>query len=288
MNNTKYEQGLRLLGQPVLPLVSMVQFFLLTGPYDTAEAVLAELPEPIETEHAVYQKPKDLLEQYLPLLKLFEQVKKSTLSTFPTVNVQGEAVDEITAGTTWILQKILTAELEKINSLLCAPCKCTLCCVGPEKEMEQEFFEIPLTPYETRQFGINTFDNEESRQHNPMDEMPYFTGDIPFYLQAEPALIHWKKGWSLILPKYSNCPNLVPENGRCNVYIDRPDVCRRPQIFPYIIEPLELNERGEQIFRIRHSLLAITDCPYVEELKEEISTYAAASELELIFSQNKQ
>ena len=40
--------------------------------------------------------------------------------------------------------------------------------------------------------------------------------------------------------------------------------------------------------RIRQSLLAVVDCPYVQELQDEIVEYAAASELHLLLKQNKQ
>ena len=72
------------------------------------------------------------------------------------------------------------------------------------------------------------------------------------------------------------------------IYEKRPIVCRRPQVFPYILEPIEPNERGEPVYRIRNSVLAITDCPYVRELQQEIARYVAACELELVLSQNKQ
>ena len=55
-----------------------------------------------------------------------------------------------------------------------------------------------------------------------------------------------------------------------------------------MIEPLEAAEGEAQIMRIRQSLLAVTDCPYVGELQNEIADYAAASELHLLLKQNKQ
>lgn len=85
----------------------------------------------------------------------------------------------------------------------------------------------------------------------------------------------------------SSCPNLESQTGRCTVYIDRPKVCRRPQIFSYILEPVT-GEDGEIIAqRLRRTLLAIIDCPYVEVLQEEIAAYAAACELNLVIKRNK-
>ncbi len=280
--------GLKLLKQPVLPLVSMVQFFLMTGSFDTVEAVINELPETIETESTLYDNPIALCHQYLDQLRGFESLKSGELAVPDMVTEQGEAVDAMTAGTVWILQQVLSSELEKINSALCAPCGCVLCCTGPESSMSQEFFEIPLTVAETAVFDIPQEDTTESRQKLSMDEESLSCGDLPFYAASEPKLFHWRNGWSLILPRETRCPNLAGDTGRCKVYSDRPTVCRRPQIFPYIIEPLEEPASKEPRYRIRNSLLGIIDCPYVESLKDEIAAYAAASELELVLSQNKQ
>ena len=150
--------------------------------------------------------------------------------------------------------------------------------------MQQEFFEIPLKDEEVDLFAGKQCDSEESRRKNPMDDDELFWDGKPFYACSEPALFHWRKGWSLILPKGSLCPNLN-DSGQCRVYNDRPEVCRRPQIFPYIIERLE---SATTALRIRHSLLAVIDCPYVQELQKEIEEYAAASELHLHITQNKQ
>jgi Fe-S-cluster containining protein len=97
-------------------------------------------------------------------------------------------------------------------------------------------------------------------------------------------MVHWQHGWSLILPRSSRCPNLAAD-GRCQIYSDRPEVCRRPQIFPYVLEPFT-DEAGPG-WRIRRSLLAVLDCPYVRLLQDEIAGFAAASELDLVFRRNK-
>ena len=196
-------------------------------------------------------------------------------------------------------QRIMEAELEEINSRLCAPCHCRLCCIGPDTAMEQEFFEIPLQPSETELFALPRHDTSESRSRLALDSGLDSTTDDgvlqvdgrPFYHGADadqcgtgtPELFHWRNGWSMILPKGSSCPALDEQNGRCGVYSERPQVCRRPQIFSYILEPLEENGKYMQ----RNSLLAVTDCPYVQSLQEEISAYAAACELDLVLKVNK-
>jgi Fe-S-cluster containining protein len=90
----------------------------------------------------------------------------------------------------------------------------------------------------------------------------------------------------MILPKSSRCPHLEADNGRCLVYDNRPEVCRRPQIFPYILEKMA-GEAERPSYRLRNSLLAVIDCPYVALLQDEIAAYGAACELEVIFKQNK-
>ncbi len=287
MNDDKFAAGINLLRQPIMPLISMVQFLYMTGPFATVAEVIDELPEPIETDRTTYEHPRSLLSGYLDILAGFEQLKEGTFQAPSVVDEESNSVDPFTAGVSVIQQQLLTVELEKINSVLCGPCSCTLCCVGPEDSMEQEFFEIPLGIQELDLFTVSRCDNETSRRSLPLDEKELFWKDQPFYKVENPTVFHWKKGWSLILPKGSTCPNLN-DKGQCRVYDDRPNVCRRPQIFPYMIEPLEGAEGEAQIMRIRQSLLAVTDCPYVRELQNEIADYAAASELHLLLKQNKQ
>jgi Fe-S-cluster containining protein len=181
-------------------------------------------------------------------------------------------------------QQVLVAELERINSLLCGPCGCTLCCEGPEADMVQEFFEIPLAPDELDLFPVSRHDSTASRSSGSLDENELAIDGLSFYRLAGPRLVHWQSGWSLILPRHSRCPGLEPASGHCRVYATRPWVCRRPQIFPYMVEPLA---DGSGSYRIRQSLLAITDCPYVQALRDEIGDYAAASGLNLVLSRNK-
>ncbi len=287
MNDIDFEEGITLLGQPVMPLVTMVQFLFMTGPFTTVAEVIDELPEPIETDRAVYRQPRALLLQYLDILKGFERLKEGAIAAPAVVDEENNPVDPFTAALALLQQQLLNAELERINSALCGPCGCALCCVGPEQSMEQEFFEIPLSSEEADLFKVSRCENEASRNSSPRDEEELQWNGRPFYSVAEPTLFHWKKGWSLILPKSSACPNLN-EQGQCLVYNERPNVCRRPQIFAYMVEPLDENEGGVPAMRIRQSLLAVIDCPYVRELKDEIAEYAAASELHLHLKQNKQ
>jgi len=280
-------EGVRLLGQPVTPLASMVQFLFMTGPFATVAEVIAELPEPIETDRTVYDRPRDLLLGFLDVLAGYEKVKNGT---FPVPEVVGEddtPVDALTAGLAVIQQELLAAELEKINSALCGPCGCTLCCVGPEHSMAQEFFEIPVAAGELDLFPVGRCDSEASRRSRATDEEELMWDGRPFYRIPSPVLFHWSNGWSLVLPKDSTCPNL-DDGGQCRVYTARPEVCRRPQIFPYMVEPLERAQGAGPVLRIRQSLLAVTDCPYVRELRDEIAEYAAASELHLVLKRNKQ
>jgi len=283
----KFARGLHLLNQPVMPLVSMLRFLYMTGDFATVAEVVAELPEPIETDKTVYEHPRALLSGYLDSLAGLEELKREIFQDVKVVDEEGNPVDPMTGGTALVLQKILAAELEHINSQLCSPCGCTLCCVGPDHDMEQEFFEIPLAAGELDMFPVVRHESEASRSRRAGDEDELLIDGQPFYRVAGPELVHWQSGWSLILPRGSRCPNLEEGTGRCMVYPERPDVCRRPQIFPYMVEPLDAGPDAKPAYRIRQSLLAITDCPYVGELRDEIAGYAAASELHMVFNRNK-
>ncbi|XCN74958.1 MAG: hypothetical protein Q3M24_09530 [Candidatus Electrothrix aestuarii] len=287
------QDGIALLKQPVLPLVSMVQFmYQLSGPGTKVEEIISAMTEPVETAYTVYPEPENLLRPYLDQLQLLEtlgteqQAKELAGVAGKVVDASGQAVDEVTAATALINQRILEMELEEINSLLCAPCHCRLCCIGPDKAMQQEFFEIPLQSMETELFPLPCHDTPESRNRRALDakadNTPLLVEGRPFYQCSSPELIHWRNGWSMILPQDSSCPALE-ENGRCTVYSKRPQVCRRPQIFSYILEPLEQDRK----YMIRNSLLAVSDCPYVQFLQEEINAYAAACELDCILKANK-
>jgi Fe-S-cluster containining protein len=281
------QDGRALLNQPVLPLVSMVQFmYQLSSPETKIADIIAEMSEPIETAYTVYPAPDKALAPYLEQLQLLERMYSDELAVI-IIDTAGQPVDTVTGYTALINQRIMEIELEKINSLLCAPCHCRLCCVGPEKDMKQEFFEIPLQEEETKLFALQTrHDTPDTRCHSALAEDSLLIDGLPFYQTTQqagtPELFHWQNGWSMILPKDSACPALE-QSGRCSVYNQRPQVCRHPQIFSYIIEPLEQDKK----YMLRNSLLAVSDCPYVQFLKEEINTYAAACELELLVKANK-
>lgn len=284
MPEEKFAEGVRLLRQPVMPLVSMLQFLYLTGPFATVAEVIAELPEPIETDRTVYEQPRQLLTAYLEALAGLAQLKQGNPPVPAVVDEEDQPVDLLTAGIALLQQQVLTAELERINSLLCGPCGCTLCCVGPEADMAQEYFEIPLAPQELDLFPVPRHDSGASRGRRATEEDELTIDGVPFYRLAGPQLVHWRNGWSLILPRQSACPALEPARGHCRVYTERPQVCRRPQLFPYVVESLG---EGNDTYRIRQSLLAITDCPYVRDLHDEIADYAAASGLNLVLTRNK-
>ncbi len=276
------QQGMALLAQPVLPLVSMVQFLYLTGDFATVDEVINQMPPDIETAHATYKDPVSVLRPYADLLQPLVDLKAGIAPAETVIDTEGNPLDAMSATAALIAQRILTRELEPINSLLCAPCNCTLCCVGPDADMQQAYFEIPLQSGEADHFPLERIDTPATRAARISDEPPLLVEGNEFYRRPDPVLMHWQHGWSLVMPTASSCPHLET-SGRCRIYPDRPQVCRRPQIFPYMLEPVEEGKTS----RLRQSLLAVVDCPYVQLLKEEISAYAAACELEMIFRQNK-
>ncbi|MFA5718151.1 MAG: YkgJ family cysteine cluster protein [Desulfobulbaceae bacterium] len=286
-SNIQYADGLRLLRQPVLPLVSMLRFLFLFDPRTSVGEVLDELPEPIETAGALYDRPRELLAGYGGSLARLEAMKQGRYSHVGVVDEENNPLDPLTADFVLLQQEVLTVELERINSLLCGPCGCDLCCTGPDAAMAQEFFEIPLAPGELESFPMTRHDSPASRRRRADDEDELRLGGRPFYRLDEPALVHWQNGWSMILPKGSDCPNLAPGTTRCRIYSGRPEVCRRPQIFPYMVEPFQGSGEPKAAYRLRRSLLAVTDCPYVSGLQDEIAAYAAACELHLVLKRNK-
>ena len=277
--------GLGLLRQPVLPLVAIVQFLYLTGDFGSVAEVIGQLTEEIETPFARYPNPAADLAPYADLLAPLETFKAGVAAPEQVIDAGGQPVDPMTAATALVAQQVLTRELERINSLLCAPCGCTLCCVGPEAAMVHSYFEIPLQSEETRLFPVTRIDSEETARRRPDDEPPLRLEGREFFDRTGPVLIRWQPGWSLILPKESRCPNLEPSSGHCRIYGDRPQVCRRPQIFPYVVE--RSCPGNQPVLRLRQTLLAVVDCPYVRLLREEITAFAAACELDMIFKHNK-
>jgi hypothetical protein len=290
IDSPQFQQGKSRLEQPILPLVRLLQLLYLTGPFAKIAEILPELNEPVDTGAVLYDDPHSLLAPYLPILQDLEHLKNGRSLTCSIADEQGETADLLESLELWTAQGILAAELEEINSLLCGPCRCTLCCTGPDKEMVQQFFEIPLAETETRLFELPTIDTAESRRHSAMDEPPFTVEGRPFF-EAGPVLIHWRNGWSLILPTDSSCPNLEEKSCCCRVYPERPTVCRRPQIFSYVLEAgKSAARRGETAvasFTARKKILAVWDCPYVQALKDEIAAYAEICGMEPVFKTNK-
>ncbi len=325
---SELQAGAALLARPLLPLVRLLQLLYLAGPFRRIEELLAELPDPLETGGINYSQPQNLLTPYRDILAGFEILKGNAAapadqllddnypahtggncSAVPRVGAsgpvprsvgfasradrpktgcrivildeKGEALSALEAVEYRVCHAILQRELETINSLLCAPCRCTLCCTGPEEAMAQEYFEIPLTPEETSLFNLPRIDTPVSRAAaDPADSQ----------LRQGPALYHRSRGWSMILPKESRCPQLDQEGG-CRIYPQRPRVCRLPQIFSFLLEeqPTAAEEEtdSQPRYLARHKLLAIWDCPYVQCLQEEVGRFAELSGLKPIFRQNK-
>ncbi len=278
--------GLDGLHRPVLPLVGIVQFLFITGDFATVDEVIAQLPETIETGYALYEHAAADLAPYAELLQPFVDLKAGEAGEQRVVSSEGAPVDVMTATTALVSQQVLAKEMERINSLLCGPCNCTLCCVGPKAAMAQSYFEIPLQPGEVEFFPLERIDTVASKSQRVEDEPPLQVGGRDFFNRPDPVLVHWRHGWSLILPRESTCPNLE-STGRCRVYPHRPEVCRRPQIFPYVVEPVAGDGDVPPLFRLRQALLAVVDCPYVRLLQDDIAAYAAACELEMVFRHNK-
>lgn len=295
--------GIWMLKRPILPVVRMVQFLYLTGPFRNVAPILDELNEPIETEAAKYENPAELLKPYLPVMENFEVLKHKQHRLLPSlpaiVDEQLRPLGRIAAVQLWTSQQVLTMELERINSLLCGSCHCVICCIGPDhgltpgstKKMKQHFFEIPLTEKETDLFDLARVDDARSRKRSANSEPPLTRDNKPFY-ETGPALYHWRDGWSLILPRHGACPHLDTEKGACRIYSQRPEVCRRPQIFPYALEKRTASGRHdggleEPVFVAREKLLAVWDCPYVRAHKGKVAAYAEMCGLEPVFMENK-
>lgn len=285
------QAGLERLRNPILPLVQLAGMLYLTGPFPGLAELLAELREPVETGGLRYDDPAAQLAPYLAAMQPYERLKIPGRPERIIVDENMQAPDQFTALAGWVGQNVLAQELEKINSMLCGPCNCTLCCIGPEEDAEQEFFEIPLTEKETALFPLPIRNDEHTRAATPADDPPLPVTGIPFYAQPA-ALYRWRSGWSMILPRGSRCPQLDPTSGGCCIYPARPAVCRLPQIFPYILErdeSLDRDYEGRLLpgFILRNKMLAVWDCPYVREFQEEIAAYAALSSVQPVFRENK-
>ena len=303
-NNIEAAEGLDLLKRPVLPLVNMVEYLYLTGPFKKTNEVLNRLTKPLELEGVRFENPRQMLNPYETVLQEFEVIKgekKLSVSLPFIVDEKQKPLAKRQALEVWIKQQILSQELERINSVLCGPCGCVLCCTGPNSEfdalsgfrgeMKQEFFEIPLKGSEVDIFALKRVDTEDSRQLTAQSDPSLQLEQKPFY-KHEMALYHWQNGWSLILPEGSVCPQLFPDTKRCTVYEKRPEVCRKPQIFPYVLEKTSDTAKRSDgvlipVYMARNKVLAVWDCPYVRKYQDEIGAYVEMSGLSPIFKKSK-
>ena len=303
-DDTIFAQGLERLKKPVMPLVNMVQFLYLKGPFASIEEVLSRLTKSVELEGLEYENPQQSLRPYEIFLQEFEVLKggKRLSASLPfIVNEKQEPVAKRQALELWIKQQILEQELEPINSMLCEPCGCVLCCTGPNSEfdeaagykgrMKQKFFEIPLAENETDLFAAERIETEQSRAKTAQSEPSLQIKQVPFY-EHNTALYHWANGWSLILPEGEACPHLLPDIRKCRIYMKRPAVCRKPQIFAYVLEKTaDTAKRSDgaliPVYMARSKVLAIWDCPYVRKFQDLIGAYAEMSGLEPVFKKSK-
>jgi hypothetical protein len=284
-NNTRDAEGLDLLKQPVLPLVNMVEFLYLTGPFKKIKEVLSRMTKPVELEGVQFENPQQMLRPYETVLQEFEVIKgeKKLSASLPfIVDEKQNPLAKRGALELWIKQQVLSQELEKINSSLCGPCGCVLCCTGPNSEfdtlsgfkgeMRQEFFEIPLGDSEVDIFTLSRIDTEDSRKLTAQSEPSLQLDQIPFY-KHETALYHWQNGWSLILPQGSICPRLSRDT-------------------PYVLEKTaDTAKRNDgvliPVYMAWNKVLAVWDCPYVRKYQDEIGGYAEMSGLVPIFKKSK-
>jgi Fe-S-cluster containining protein len=277
----------------------MAVMLFLAGPYTDFEALLSDMPEELEVASITYQNPAKILTNHLKFLKIFETFKPScngsntcslqnrdnraSVRHHSPVNIispDGSCLEPFEAASYRAKQNIMDMELETVNSLLCGPCRCTLCCTGPPTDAQQEFFEIPLLHEEIHLFDLPVIDSSKSQENDPYSGNPLKIDNKPFY-HTRPAIYNWKNGWSMILTAGSECPALS-KDGTCIVYETRPLVCRKPQIFSAV---LERKSTGE--YALKNRLLAVWDCPYVRHLKDEITGYAALCETDLVLKKNK-
>ena len=269
------ETALHALRHPVRPLLAIAEFLFYTGACASADEVLAELPESVETVSACYNPACDFLAPYRQELALLAAGPAAWPGGLPEVlDVEGQRLDGFAALGLLVAQQVLDRELEGINSLLCGAERCTLCCTGPDAAMRQEYFEIPLQSGEAAHFALPCLHEPEQRLEALVDR---------FSPEGGAVLARHQDGQSLVLPRLTRCPAL-DAGGRCAIYADRPQVCRKPQLFPYL---LEAESGASPCFRVRNALLAVADCPYVRALQQDIAAYAAACELEPVFRNNK-
>ncbi len=263
---------------PVWPLIELVKLLYLAGGYHDVDHLLSELPDSIEMEHAIYSNPRKSLEPYKGVIVSF---LSETDSGPQITDEKGHKLDPFSSREALLRQRIIEKELETINSLLCGPMGCDLCCIGPTDHEKMFFFEIPLLEEEIWLFNVKKISTYTSRNCLSSTEPPLRIGEKLFY-ESGISIVEWMNGHSLILPRGARCPNL-DENGRCRIYNKRPETCRRPQIFSYVVE----RDRQFGTLTCRNKMLAVSDCPYVKILREKIHFYASLCGMDLVITSNR-
>lgn len=299
------ESAIRLLKTPVSPLMSFVTITFFAGDYQDIGQLIDGIPNSLTIKGVTYKRTRETLGEYLDIL-CRQNVLKGGKSLKPdkiVVDLEMKLVGSSKAVAFDVKHSVIARELERINSLLCQDHGCVECCRGPHNSNRDCFFELPLSPDDLKLFQVSKVDTEYTRSTHAFAESdPVFEGK-EFYAYP-PAIYHWEKGWSLILPRDTSCPNLDVKNGRCTIYQKRPEVCRLTQIFPLVLDRhydpeavsrlaqtggLGLSDLKDKnnIYVAQNAVLGILDCPYVRELEQEIVDYAALSGLKACFRWNK-
>jgi Fe-S-cluster containining protein len=284
MNSAEWQAGLHHLKHPLWPLTKLCILLYLTSPYETWEELLQALPPELSVDETIYEDPASKLTHVHMNTRWLELLRQGSGGNgLPVVINEGnDTLDMFSTVLCLLKQQVMEAELETVNSLFCASMKCALCCKGPEPDAVQEFFEIPLQPQELSLFAFQPIETPFQGGFDACSADIFQIDERPFYL-LPPAVYHWRHGYSLILTKGASCPHLTG-NMRCNIYEKRPNVCRKPQIFAYV---LEQQPDKPHVSLERDTLLAITDCPYVRLLEKELERYAVLNEVTLMLKPNK-
>lgn len=297
--------GIELLKRPLVPLTFLVSGLFLTTGLPGIAATVAKVKENITLDGVFYDNPQAILKDYLDVFEPYERFKRGELKNRGRliVDLDHKPLDILAGTILEIKQELLRRELGHINSALCGQYHCTICCQGPLEEEENSFFELPLTEEEVPLFPLPGIDTTLTRSANAYAEPPLMRNDQPFY-KTEPALYRWRQGWGLILTRGSFCPNLNRDTGCCLIYEKRPEVCRWPQTFPMVLEKVfdpegvqgiasangvSLNDLTDKdhYYVSQEKILAVWDCPYVQEYKDDIIRFAELSSLEPVFRRNK-
>lgn len=299
------KSAIRLLKTPVSPLMSFVTITFFAGDYQDIGQLIDGIPDSLTIKGVTYERARETMAEYLDIL-CRQNVLKAGKNLKPdkiVVDLEMKLVGSSKAVVFDVKHSVITRELKRINSLLCLDHGCVECCRGPHNSHRDCFFELPLSSDDLEFFRVSKVNTEYTRSTHAFAEPdPVFEGK-KFYAHP-PTMYHWEKGWSLILPRETYCPNLDVEEGKCIIYQKRPEVCRLTQIFPLVLDrhydPKAVSRLAEiaglglsdlkdrnNIYVAQNAVLGILDCPYVRELKQEIVDYAALSGLKACFRQNK-